>query len=113
MRPSSRNRLPLARTWVLLALLALGVAPSRTEAQSDAVVVYLVRHSERAEDGTNDPPISEAGQARSDLGATLLQDAGITQIHTTDYKRTRSTGARFIHNVVPEAHWRRCRWGCA
>jgi phosphohistidine phosphatase SixA len=79
--------------WVLLALLALGSVPTPGAGQSDAVVVYLVRHAERAEDGTNDPPISSEGQARAALVATLLQDAGITHIHTTDFKRTRSTGA--------------------
>ena len=79
--------------WALLTLVLTGLAPVAVEAQSDAVVVYLVRHSERAEDGTNDPPISVAGQARSELVADLLQDAGITHIHTTDFKRTRSTGA--------------------
>jgi len=83
----------MPRTWVLLALLALGSLPTPGAAQSDAIVVYLVRHSERAEDGTNDPPISVEGQARSDLVATLLEDAGITHIHTTDFKRTRATGA--------------------
>lgn len=65
---------------------------SRPE-QSEATVVYLVRHAERAEDGTNDPPISEAGQARADLIAHMLRDAEIERVHSTDYRRTRSTAA--------------------
>jgi len=78
-----------------LALLALGLvgAPRPLSAQQDPVVVYLVRHAERAEDGTDDPPISEAGQARARLLATMLRDAGVDAIHTTDYRRTRQTGA--------------------
>ncbi len=80
--------------WLLsFATLAFGSLPTAIAAQSDATVVYLVRHAERAEDGTSDPPISQAGQQRSELIATLLRDAGITHIHTTDLKRTRSTGA--------------------
>jgi phosphohistidine phosphatase SixA len=57
------------------------------------IVVYLVRHAERAEDGTNDPPISTAGEARAQLVADMLRDAGVTHIHVTDFRRTRSTAA--------------------
>jgi len=82
------------RVLLLLALVAGALGqPREASAQADATVVYLVRHAERAEDGTNDPPISDAGQARSALLAEMLRDAGITRIHTTDFKRTRSTGA--------------------
>lgn len=56
-------------------------------------MVYLVRHAERAEDGTNDPPISAEGEARAQALAQMLADAGVTQLHTTAYKRTRQTGA--------------------
>ncbi len=76
-----------------LALVALAVLAWPIAAQSDASIVYLVRHAERAEDGTSNPPISEAGEARAELLAEMLRDAGITHVHSTDYTRTRSTGA--------------------
>ena len=79
------------RAFLALCIL-LFAAPSILQAQDGEVVVYLVRHAERAEDGTNDPPISQAGQERAVLLATLLADAGIDRIHSTDYKRTRQTG---------------------
>ena len=75
--------------WIVLLLL---VAPAVIAAQEEPVVIYLVRHSERAEDGTSDPPISEAGWERSRLLAEMLGDAGLTHIHSTDLIRTRSTG---------------------
>ena len=82
------------RFLAALSLLAAG-GPAATftpvEAQEEATVVYLVRHAERAEDGTDDPAISEVGWARARLLATMLRDAGITQVHATDYRRTRST----------------------
>lgn len=81
-----RRRAFLALCTFLLA------APSLIQAQEGEVVIYLVRHAERAEDGTNDPPISEAGWERARLVASLLADGGLTQIHSTDYKRTRQTG---------------------
>ena len=56
-------------------------------------MIYVVRHAERAEDGTNDPPISAEGEARSRLVAEMMRGARLTHIHTTDFIRTRSTVA--------------------
>mgnify|MGYP000047050002 FL=1 len=82
----------MRRLNFLWAIVLLVITPLGATGQEEAVVVYLVRHSERAEDGTDDPQISEAGWARSRLLAEMLRDAGLTHIHSTDYKRTLSTG---------------------
>jgi phosphohistidine phosphatase SixA len=87
------------RTFLLASLVLFGlpVVPSsladstRLSAQ-EPVVVYVVRHAERAEDGTSDPVISLPGWDRSRLMAEMLADADLTHIHSTDYKRTRMTG---------------------
>ena len=55
------------------------------------VVVYLVRHAEKADDGTNDPPLAVAGQIRVRILQALLADVVLTHVHTTDWKRTRGT----------------------
>lgn len=55
------------------------------------VVVYLVRHAEKADDGTNDPPLAVAGQIRVRILLALLADVDLTHVHTTDWKRTRAT----------------------
>ncbi len=92
----SRSPTPVALARLAsLALLAFGATTSPTllSAQQETVVVYLVRHAERAEDGTSDPPISEAGRERASVLALTLRDAGVTRVHTTDLKRTRQTGA--------------------
>jgi len=82
-----------ARRLVLWSTLVLAVgALQPLAAQSDATVVFVVRHAERAEDGTNDPPISEAGWERARLLAEMLRDAGVTHIHSSDFQRTRQTG---------------------
>ena len=90
--------------FVLFALscLLLPVFSGALSAQ-DETIIFLVRHTERADDSdadpgmvmdpamAGDPPLSEAGRARASLLAELLRDAGITQIHSTDYRRTRET----------------------
>lgn len=57
----------------------------------DPVVIYLVRHAERADDGTDDPPLALAGQIRTQVLRHLLVQAGVTHVHTTAWKRTRET----------------------
>ena len=56
------------------------------------VVIYLVRHAEKASGG-KDPELTEAGRARAQALAYTLGDAGIDAIHSTDFKRTRGTAA--------------------
>lgn len=86
----------LAATSVLAAAPLADLGPPTDRfvllAQETPTVVYLVRHAERAEDGTSDPAISASGRERSALLAEMLRDAGITAIHTTDLRRTRMTG---------------------
>lgn len=99
--PPSMIALRRVRT-VFAALVALAAptvftqpaaAQSAHSEHSEPTVVYLVRHAERAEDGTNDPPISDAGEARARLIADMLRDAGVERVHSTDYERTRATAA--------------------
>lgn len=83
-------------TTAVALLLATGACSMATQgagtADAEPTVVFLVRHSERAEDGTSDPVISLPGWDRSRLLASFLEDAGLTHIHTTDFRRTRGTG---------------------
>jgi probable phosphoglycerate mutase len=83
-------------------LLLIPAVPHAVGAQQESVI-FLVRHAERADDGDmnpamamdpqmrEDPPLSEAGRIRASLLAEMLRDAGITHIHSTDYRRTRET----------------------
>jgi len=88
------------RAFVVVVSLLL-LAPLAVEAQADPVIVYVIRHAERADDGpagamftgdTRNPPLSESGSARARLIAEMLDDAGVTQVHSTDFIRTRATG---------------------
>jgi broad specificity phosphatase PhoE len=71
---------------VVVVQLALGVAARAQEA------IFLVRHGETvAPKGTDLRPLSEAGQRCAVLLATLLKDAGINAIFTSDAERTVKT----------------------
>ena len=87
------GRRPHLLPFLLLSLLsACQPRPDRGE-----ILVFLVRHAERADDGgmapEEDPHISPAGAERAEALARMLGNAGITHIHSTDYFRTRATAA--------------------
>ena len=101
MRSVNRRR-PI-RSILLTILLALsllavsGLATPRSaisELEEGAVTtIFLVRHAEKVPDGSADPALTPAGRERARALADLLEDAGITAIHSTDYIRTRETVA--------------------
>jgi broad specificity phosphatase PhoE len=72
-------------------LVALAVQAWGAGAQPTAQIIFLVRHAERLSDGTNDPPLTTAGQARAQALAAVLRGAGITAILTSDFQRTQRT----------------------
>ena len=70
----------------VFTMVALFAQPAVAE---DNTVIYLVRHAEKLAE--SDPGLTEQGIARAEALANLLQDAGIAQVYSTDYKRTRMT----------------------
>ena len=81
----------------LLLALTLGACvqvSQATEPETSTVAkheIYLVRHAEKQKG--DDPALTEAGKARAETLAELLSDKGLTEIYSTDYKRTRETAA--------------------
>ena len=63
--------------WMTLQfLVALPI-----EAQDASTVLYVVRHAERAEDGTSDPPLSDDGLVRASQLARLLADSDLNAVY--------------------------------
>jgi len=75
----------LASIFPILFLLAA--------AADAAPVVFVVRHTEKATAGGNDPELSPAGHKRADALAQILKDSQITAVFVTEFKRTQETAA--------------------
>lgn len=73
-------------------LLLAAVLASLTAAPAMAQTVYIVRHAEKA-DGSADPALSEAGQARARALAETLRDAHPVLVLTSPLQRTILTAA--------------------
>jgi len=77
--------------FIILAFLILTIH-SAGYAQSESKTIFLVRHAEKADDGTRNPSLDEVGTIRAETLAKMLSAAEITHIYSTNYKRTLETG---------------------
>ncbi len=79
--------------WVSIAATALLAACQSVPAEpAETGKAYLVRHAEKTAE-RHDPGLTDAGSVRAIILADKLEDAGLTAIWSTDYKRTRDTAA--------------------
>jgi broad specificity phosphatase PhoE len=62
-------------------------------AAQGAPIVFVVRHTEKATTGGDNPDLSVAGHKRADALARILKDSQITAILVTEFKRTQETAA--------------------
>ena len=73
--------------WLGLCLLA---APLATAAPPDTVVV-LVRHAEKATDGSRDPLLTVEGRTRAEALVDRLAERPIAAVYATPFRRTQLT----------------------
>lgn len=64
----------------------------RHKAYKKKTTLYLVRHAEKADDGTRNPDLNEAGKKRAQHLAEVLKEEDIAAIYSTPFKRTMQTG---------------------
>jgi 2,3-bisphosphoglycerate-dependent phosphoglycerate mutase len=77
--------------WLVFVLLA-----PFTEAcaqKTEITTFILLRHAEKANDGTEDPDLKPEGVERAKRITAMLKDIPVDAIYTTNYKRTRNTVA--------------------
>lgn len=77
-----------------LASLIISAAPARP---ADTVVM-IVRHAEKA-GPSGDVPLSAAGERRARALVDIGRDAGVSAVVTTQFQRTRQTGAPLAESL--------------
>lgn len=83
----------MKRFTFLLILLATVVGSFSAFAyQPEPTTLIFVRHAEKADDGTRNPPLDEKGQERAkNLVSVLSEDFDLVAIYSTPYLRTELT----------------------
>lgn len=83
--------------WVGLLVVCAALLGARQQVQrpshSAATLVYLVRHAEKAKDGTSNPPLTVTGHKRAKALARMLRAVPLDAVYATQYKRTQQTVA--------------------
>lgn len=80
------------RKILFVAALLLLVTTSFGQDQKITTFI-LLRHAEKISDGSSDPDLKQEGIDRAFRLATLLKNANVAAIYSTDFKRTRNTVA--------------------
>ena len=62
-----------------------------TSWSQELTTFILVRHAEKANDGTRNPPLNELGYQRAANLATLLQKQQVSALYSTPFTRTEET----------------------
>lgn len=68
-------------------------APKMVKDSSALTTVIFVRHAEKADDGTRNPPLNVYGQQRAAVLAQMLHLSNIAGIYSTPFHRTQQTVA--------------------
>ena len=75
------------KTLASIFLLCLSIVCLSQE----STTFILVRHSEKAKDGTKNPPLNDDGKSRSINLAEMLSNQEINALYATPFKRTEET----------------------
>lgn len=77
---------------LLILFICFSAGVPSVDAQSPETTTFiLVRHAEKIDDETDDPPLNKMGKERAAALAEHLSETNITAIYSTDYKRTLQT----------------------
>jgi broad specificity phosphatase PhoE len=76
---------------ILFVALLLCSFAATSMAQDELTTFILIRHAEKADDGTNNPGLTTEGEERADRLMALLADTDVAAIYSTPFKRTMNT----------------------
>ena len=87
---------------IVAIVLSLIVCFGHTDlSASESKTIFLVRHAEKATDGSKNPHLTSLGQKRAAHIASLLEQQNIQSIFSTDYHRTQET-AKPLANALKQ-----------
>jgi 2,3-bisphosphoglycerate-dependent phosphoglycerate mutase len=92
IQPMIQRMIQPTRVLLCLLIVVAVIGESAAAPSAQTLDVFFVRHAEKQLDG-RDPALTEVGVSRAEALALLLRDAGIQEIHSSDYRRTRDTAA--------------------
>ena len=75
----------------ILFLIVIMLGNSCAQQSPMITTFILVRHAEKADDGTEDPDLKPEGQVRANNLASLISNTPIDAIYATKYQRTKNT----------------------
>ena len=84
------RRQPFLLSVFLIVAMTAFIRGHSQSSEARPATVFLVRHAEKTTE-EQDPGLTEAGLARAVELATMLRDAGIEHILSSDYRRTRDS----------------------
>ena len=76
---------------LVLALILSSCASTGGHSAANAPAFVIVRHAEKADDGSKDPPLTAAGEARANRLAAALRGTSLHAVYATAYRRTQAT----------------------
>lgn len=92
LQETYKAHLFLLKTSCFIAILfSFFAAQSHAQDQSSPTIIVVVRHAEKAATEGTDPSLSEAGVKRAQELVRVAEDAGVSAIYTTQYKRSKET----------------------
>lgn len=80
------------RSAILILLFALAGCATAPD-PADGATFVLVRHAEKAPDGSADPPLTEAGGKRAERLAWSLQNRPLVAVYASPTRRAQATAA--------------------
>lgn len=84
------NKVKLLIFIISIILFACQQEPVADD-MNELTTIILVRHAEKDNDGTKNPPLIEAGLIRAQALADMLRETKIQALYSTNYIRTTST----------------------
>ncbi|HLP64053.1 phosphoglycerate mutase family protein [Flavobacterium sp.] len=81
----------MKKLHLLISLLFSLFSFAQSNTETTITKIIIVRHAEKADDGTKNPPLSAEGMLRAERLSTMLADLKIDKLYATPFLRTNQT----------------------